>query len=190
VNTKTCKTWCFDFEIRVKWWSIGPPPIDSLFLSSAPSPGYQQQQKQRKQPKNNIEILGQKWYRLYNVWFKAHNRTLIYQSHTKLFYVQYHIIRQNMTYMCVLQIRATYSKLKFKKDLPISLLWEQNEIIPRLRSSENLSHYLLTLLRMDWVCFSQVTASICKIQCKELKYANVFRVFSIFAKYLWNLSRL
>lgn len=101
MNTKTCKTWCFDFEIRVKWWSIGPPPIDSLFLSSAPSPGYQQQQKQRKQPKNNIEILGQKWYRLYNVWFKAHNRTLIYQSHTKLFYVQYHIIRQNMTYVCV-----------------------------------------------------------------------------------------
>ena len=22
---------CFDFEIRIKWWSTGPPPIDSLF---------------------------------------------------------------------------------------------------------------------------------------------------------------
>ena len=56
---------------------------------------------------------------------------------------------------------------------------------------KNLSHNLLyTVFRRDWVRFSQVTASICKIQCKELKYANVFRVFSIFAKYLWNLSRL
>ena len=31
-----------------------------------------------------------KMYWLYTNWFKPHNRILIYQSHTKPFYVQYH----------------------------------------------------------------------------------------------------
>jgi len=81
-------TWCLDFEIRVKWWSTATHRF-TISVKCTQSWNRQQQQ-QRKQPKNNIDPPSQKLYRLYAIWFKQHNRILIYQSHTKPFYVQYH----------------------------------------------------------------------------------------------------
>ena len=85
-----------------------------LFLSSSPSPGYQQQQ-----PKNNIvsEMIQSRQQNI--------NLPVPYQ----LFYEQYHIIRQNMTYVCVIEI--------YPGNIHIQ---EEYEIIPRLLFSENLSH--------------------------------------------------
>jgi len=124
-------TWCFDFEIRVKWWSIGPqpPPIDSLFLSSTPSPGNRQQQ--RKQPKNNTDTLPQKLYRLYTNWFKAHNRISIYQSHTKPFYVQYHPPER---FCPSITCHLSKCKIYMTKSGQDATKWNSRRILPRLFS--------------------------------------------------------
>lgn len=178
VKTKLAKLDALTLRLEFKWWSIGPhQPYIHYFCQVHPVLDINNNANNQKQHWNSGFIMS-----------GSKNRTKHKYTSSIPNYSMYNITLSHHPPehdMCNRTISGQHTPK-----------WNSREVLPQvnIKSFQNNFEWklvtLFTFTRRDWVCFSQVTASICKIQCKELKYANVFRVFSIFTKYLWNLSRL